>query len=200
MAEPTAHTPLEDFFALVSAAGLISLGVFFLQQANLLSGGTAGLALVLSEVGLSSFGRVFFVVNLPFYLIAWRHIGHRFTLNTLVAVTVISVCTDHLGLVVEIRQIGSVYAAVIAGLLTGCGMLILFRHNASLGGVGILAVYLQKRFGFPAGYTLLAADLSILGSGFLILPWWPMVLSAVSAALVSAVLVFNHKPYRYQLR
>ena len=197
---PGKHTPLEDAFALVSAAALISLGVFFLQQASLLSGGTAGLALVLSEVGPWSFGRIFFLINLPFYFIAWRHIGPRFTLNTLVAVSVISACTDHLGLVVDIRHIGVVYAAVIAGLLTGCGMLILFRHNASLGGVGILAVYLQKRLGFPAGYTLLAADLSILGSGFLILPWWPVVLSAVSAALVSCVLVFNHKPYRYQLR
>ena len=199
------HPLPEDLFALLSASGLISLGVNVLQAAGLLSGGTAGLALVGSMLSTFSFGEIFFMVNLPFYYLAYRYVGTRFTINTLVAVTLISFFSDNLHHVVQIEvfqldSFGAVYAAVIAGILTGVGMLILFRHNASLGGVGILSVYLQKKLAIPAGTTLLVADLIILVTAFLVADPFLVVLSAVSAALVSAVLVVNHKPWRYQLR
>ena len=190
--EPAKQHPLaEDLFALLSASGLISLGVNFLQAAGLLSGGTAGLGLIGSMLSGFSFGEIFFVVNLPFYYLAFRYIGLRFTINTLVAVTLISFFADNLHYVVGIEvfsleSLGAVYAAVIAGILTGVGMLILFRHNASLGGIGIVAVYLQKKFSIPAGKTLLVADLVILVTAFTVANPYLVVLSAVSAALVSA--------------
>ena len=203
---PEKQHPLpEDLFALLSASGLISLGVNVLQAAGLLSGGTAGIALVGSMLSSFSFGQIFFAVNLPFYYLAYRYVNPRFTFNTLVAVTLISFFADNLHHVIDIEifkldSYGAVYAAVIAGILTGVGMLILFRHNTSLGGIGILSVYLQKKFSIPAGATLLAADLIILVTAFLVADPFLVILSAVSAALLSAVLVVNHKPWRYQLR
>ena len=59
------HPVIEDLFALLSASGLISLGVFFLEQAGLLSGGTAGLSMVLARIFDFSFGQVFFASNRP---------------------------------------------------------------------------------------------------------------------------------------
>lgn len=41
--------------------------------------------------------------------------------------------------------------AVIGGLLMGTGMLILFRHKASLGGFNVLVLYLQEKYGWRAG-------------------------------------------------
>lgn len=194
------HPVIEDLFALLSASGLISLGVFFLEQAGLLSGGTAGLSMVLARIFDFSFGQVFFAINMPFYYLGWKHMGSRFTINTAVSVAVISFCTDHLDTVVQIESIGTAYAATIAGVLTGVGMLILFRHNASLGGVGILAIHLQKKFSISSGATLLVADLCILVTAFFIVDLELLALSAISVLLISLVLVLNHKPYRYQLR
>ena len=194
------HPLFEDMFALISASGLISLGVFFLKKAILLSGGTAGLALVIAHLANYSFGQVFFFLNLPFYILAWLYIGPRFTLNTLVSVTIISLCVDHLDQVVVIQFLEPPYAAVIAGLLTGVGMLILFRHNSSLGGVGILAVFLHKKLNVPAGAVLLFGDFLVLGASFFVLDPYHVMLSVLSAGFVSLVLMINHKPYRYQLR
>ena len=198
------HPFFEDLFALISASGLISLGVFFLEKASLLSGGTAGLALVTTHLADYSFGQVFFCINLPFYILAWFYIGRRFTFNTLISVTIISLCVDHLDQIVEIRFLEasytSAYAAVIAGLLTGVGMLILFRHNSSLGGVGILAVFLNKKLNMPTGAVLLLGDLLVLGASFFVLDPYHVMLSVLSAGFVSLVLMINHKPYRYQLR
>ena len=151
-----------------------------------------------------SFGQIFFFLNLPFYVLAWFHIGPRFTFNTLISVTIISLCVDHLDQVVVIRLLEpaytTAYAAVIAGLLTGVGMLILFRHNSSLGGVGILAVFLHKKLNLPTGAILLLGDFLVLGASFFVLDPYHVMLSVLSAGFVSLVLIINHKPYRYQLR
>ena len=194
------HPFAEDIFALISASALISLGVYFLKQASLLSGGTAGLGLILTQLTEYSFGQIFFVLNLPFYYLAWRYVGVRFTINTLVSVTVVSVCVDMLPHIVVIQEVDAIYAAIIAGLLTGVGMLIMFRHNASLGGVGILGIYLQKVFNLSAGKCMLAFDICIMIVAFIILPPWLVLLSVLAAVCVSLVLIINHKPFRYQLR
>jgi uncharacterized membrane-anchored protein YitT (DUF2179 family) len=156
--------------------------------------------MVLGRIFDFSFGEVFFVINLPFYYLGWRYIGSRFTINTLISVAVISFCTDYLGVVVQVQRIGLAYAALIAGVLMGVGMLILFRHNASLGGIGILAVYLSKKFAIPAGVTLLVADLCILVMANFLVSFELLILSTISVVLISLVLVLNHKPFRYQLR
>ncbi len=194
------HSLAEDIFALITASSLISLGIFFLEQASLLSGGTAGLALIFSQISQFSFGKIFFVLNLPFYYLAWRYIGLRFTINTMLCVTVISICTEVLPLVLTVKTILPIYAAVIAGLLTGVGMLITFRHNASLGGVSIAALYLQKKFDIPSGKVMLGVDVVILIAAFYVLPLALVIFSVVAAVCVSLVLIFNYKPYRYQLR
>lgn len=193
------HPLIEDIFALLSASALISLGVFFLKAAGLLSGGTTGLALILAELTPSSFGFWFFCLNVPFYYLAWRYIGKRFTINTFISVTVISFCTDHLADVLQFQSLDSIYAAVISGLLVGSGMLVMFRHSSSLGGFGILSIYLQQRFKIPAGKTMMTMDFCIMIAAFFIVSVKLVILSVIASALVSLVLILNHKPNRYQL-
>ena len=82
----SAHPLYEDVLALLTAAGFVSLGIFLFHQVGLLTGGTAGLALLLQQVTGLSFGLLFFTMNLPFYALAWLRMGPRFTLKTLAAV------------------------------------------------------------------------------------------------------------------
>lgn len=199
MNQPNQHSLTEDLFALITASALVSLGIFFLEAAGLLAGGTTGLALILSEVTHSSFGVWFFACNLPFYYLAWNYIGKRFTINTFISVSIISLCTDHLSSVLQFQTIDPIYASVIAGLLVGTGMLVMFRHSSSLGGFGILSLFLQQKFNVPAGKTMMTVDLIIMGISFFIVSIQLVLLSAVAVAFVSFVLILNHKPYRYQL-
>ena len=57
------------------------------KQAGLLSGGTAGLAFLAHYLGGMPFSLAFFVLNLPFYWLAWKYMGGTFTFRTFVAVT-----------------------------------------------------------------------------------------------------------------
>jgi len=90
-----------------------------------------------------------------------------------------------------------VYAAVMAGTLCGIGLLMLFRHRTGLGGVNILAIFLQESFGVRAGYFQLGVDLAILCIAFLVLAPDRLLLSVVSATILNMILAVNHRPGRY---
>ena len=191
------HTKREDVIALISGALCVGFGVFLFKEIGLLTGGTAGLALILSQVISFSFGQIFFVLNLPFYILAYKRMGLRFTVNTFIAVFAVSMTADYMHLLVTVSDINPYFGAIFGGLLLGLGMLILFRHRASLGGVGILALYLQEQHNIRAGKFQLAVDLSILAIGFFIVSLPILLLSVAGAVTMNVVIAINHKPGRY---
>ena len=126
-------TLTEDAVAIFTGVLLISVGVAFFTNAGLLTGGTAGLAFLLHYATGIGFGKIFFVLNLPFYWLALRKLGRAFTLKTFIAVLLLSVLTEAQSQFLQFAQLQPVYAAVAGGLITGTGFLVLFRHRCSLG-------------------------------------------------------------------
>jgi uncharacterized membrane-anchored protein YitT (DUF2179 family) len=98
---------------------------------------------------------------------------------------------------VTFAQLNVTYAAIMAGTLCGTGMLMLFRHRTGLGGINILAIFLQESFGLRAGYFQLAVDLAILCVAFLVLTPDRLLLSVLSATVLNLILAVNHRPGRY---
>ncbi|PHV09723.1 hypothetical protein CSQ89_20140 [Chitinimonas sp. BJB300] len=175
----------------------VALSVMLLRQANLLTGGTAGLAFIVYYLSNLPFGLVYFVINLPFYLFAWRALGWVFTLKTFTAISLLSIYTEWLPQLMQLNQLNPVFAAVAGGFLAGAGLLMLVRHRASLGGVGVLAIYLQEKYGWRAGHIQMAADVMILIGSLLLLDVRSVALSVLAAAAVNVVITVNHKPGRY---
>ena len=85
------HTPLEDVLAILLGTLFVGLGVTFYSEAQITTGSTAGLALLVQYATGLPFGAVFFVVNLPFYILAFLRMGWQFTLKTFVAVGLVSI-------------------------------------------------------------------------------------------------------------
>ena len=146
-----------------------------------------------------SFGALFFAINLPFYALAWTQVGKRFTINTFISVTTVSVLSEYVHLFVDITNINPIFAAVFGGLLIGVGMLIMFRHASSLGGIGIMAVYLQTRFGIKAGVFQLIVDTSVLLCSAFFVSWYLVLISVLAAFFLNMVISLNHRPERYTL-
>lgn len=88
------HTLTEDAVAIFTGVLLISVGVAFFTSASLLTGGTAGLAFLLHYATGIGFGKIFFVLNLPFYWLALRKLGRAFTVKTFIAVLLLSLLTE----------------------------------------------------------------------------------------------------------
>lgn len=199
MKQKTTHSAPEDLFALLTGALFVSFGLLLFKDQGFLTGGTAGLALVITKVSDFTFGQVFFVINLPFYWLAIRRMGWRFTINTFISVASVSVLADNLHRVITLGPVNPLFAAVLGGFMIGTGMLILFRHVSSLGGVGILALYLQDRFKLSAGRVQMGVDVAIVCIGFFLVPLFILALSILGALALNLVIALNHKPGRYQI-
>ncbi|RTR03351.1 YitT family protein [Halomonas nitroreducens] len=191
------HRFYEDLLAMLLGTLFVALGVHFYTSATLLTGSTAGMALLLQYGTGGSFGLLFFLINLPFYALAIRRMGWNFTLRTFVAIGLVSLFSELTGDWIAIDHLQPLYAALMGGSLIGLGMLVLFRHRTSLGGINILALFLQQRYGWRAGYVQLGIDGVILLVAFFMLPLDRVVLSVFGALALNMIIALNHKPGRY---
>lgn len=193
------HGRVEDVVGMFTGAMVLSLGLFLLRSAGVVSGGTAGVALLLDKVFDLPFGVLFLAVNLPFFLLGIRGKGWAFVVRSGVSILLVAVLTD---LHDEPWALGQVephpaYAVVLGSALCGVGLLILFRHNSSLGGFGIVALFAQERFGLRAGYVMMVLDTIVVLCSAFVTPWSTVGWSAVGVVIVSIILAQNHRPGRY---
>jgi uncharacterized membrane-anchored protein YitT (DUF2179 family) len=191
------HRPHDDAQAYLAGTLFIALGTMMFGHAGLLTGGTVGIAFLVSYGTGWPFGLVFFCVNLPFYLLAWRRMGRGFTLRTGIAVTLMSALSQALPHLIGFSHLAPVLAAVMGGLLVGAGLLILFRHQASLGGMNVLVLHVQERLGWRAGWVQLGIDSLILLAGASVADAGQLALSVLGAVVMNLTLAINHRPGRY---
>ncbi|MEZ7910321.1 MAG: YitT family protein [Propionivibrio sp.] len=191
------HHLLEDIQALFSGTLIFAFAIMLFRQAEMLTGGTAGLAFLAYYVSDLPFGLLYFLINLPFYAFGLRALGRAFTVKTFCAVSLLSIFSETLPHFVRFERLDPLLAAVLGGLLAGVGLLMLIRHQASLGGIGILAIYLQKTRGWRAGTLQMVADGGIVLAALFIADPARVALSVVGALLLNMVLTINHRPGRY---
>ncbi len=191
------HKWYEDVIALLLGTFLVGVSAIFFSTGKVLTGGVSGASLILSYVTPFQFGVFFFLLNLPFYILAILRMGWVFTVKTVICVALISVFSIGLRPFIQIEDVNPLFAAVFASALVSNGLIILFRHGAGVGGATIMAHFLQERGIIRAGWFLLIVDIGILSAGFFVLPWQNLVYSIIGAVVMNAVIAINHRPGRY---
>jgi len=191
------HSVGEDILGILTGTFLVSLGLHLLHAAHAVTGGTAGLSLLLGYATGWPFGVLFAVINVPFALLAvWRR-GWDFTLRTVVSVALVLAFAPLHDLLFPIGGLEPLYGTLAGNLLAGVGVLILFRHRSSVGGINIIGLEIQDRTGFRAGWTMMIFDVIIVALALLVVPWTNVLMSAAGAVLLNLVLALNHRPGRY---
>lgn len=138
-------------FGLLNSAGIN----FFLRPANIYGSGVTGVAQLWSSsfgatvFGLSSIAVWSFLINVPLIILAWKNLGHRFTLITLFTVFSSSFFVNLLPVITLTDNL--VLAALAGGALTGIGIGLCLKYGFSTGGVDIVALVMQKRNGKSVG-------------------------------------------------
>ncbi len=196
----TSHRWYEDAIAIGMGTMMCSFSVALLTHLGLVTGQTAGLAVLLSYVTSWGFGPVFFVLNIPFYILAFFRLGLKFTLKTFIAVGVVSALMQVMPSLVRFDHLDPFLGAILSGVLAGAGLLIIFRHGASLGGIGVLALYIQERTGFRAGWFQLGVDAVIFLGAALVLDLRLVGLSLLGALITNVAIGMNHRKDRYIAR
>jgi uncharacterized membrane-anchored protein YitT (DUF2179 family) len=194
---PDGHTLFEDAQALLVAPLFFAFAVLLLKEAGLLTGGTVGIAFLIHYASQWPLGPILFAINLPFYALAARAMGRDFTAKTFLSVSLLALYTELLPHWVALQSIDRLFAAVMGGFLAGISLLMLIRHRASLGGLGILVVHLQNTRGWRAGKVQMAADCLILAAAVFVRDPVSVALSIVGAIALNLVIAVNHKAGRY---
>ncbi|WP_377295034.1 YitT family protein [Rhizobium sp. SG2393] len=193
----TRHTPVEDVQGIFTGSLVAALGLYLLASAGLLTGSTAGIAFLLHYALGINFGLAFFLLNVPFFYLSWRQLGPAFTIKTFVAIGLTAVISNVQTQFFTISGMNPAWGALSGGLLLGYGLLALYRHRASLGGVGILGVWMQERFGIRAGLVQLTIDMGVLAAAFLITPPTTVIYSVLGAVVLNLFIAINHRSDRY---
>ncbi len=170
---------------------LTSIGLKFLAIHELTFGGTAGLATVLTFVSTWSWGVLFFLVNLPFFWMSLKKLGKWFTISSFMSIVGISIVRESLDLI-PFFSVPMWLAVILAGLCIGFGVTLVLNNGSSLGGIHILALYLDQKWTINRGISIFVCDLLIIVfAGFLV--GWGNALLSVFVIFIASTIIGRYK-------
>jgi len=191
------HSLLDDIVGISASALLASVGVFLMDSGHVVTGGIAGLALLISYATPLSFSVVWILASIPFLPLAVWKKGWNFTLRSLVAIVLVSLFTQLTAMNLGPLDIDPLFGAVVGNVVASIGVLGLFRHRSSLGGFNVVALIAQEQYGWRAGYVQLVIDLAIVAGAFIVASPVIVHYSAVGAFVFNFILALNHREGRY---
>lgn len=137
-----------DFIFIFIGCIIASLGVnLFLVNAQLLSGGATGIALILQYMFSISSGITVFIINIPLFFISYKLLNTKFTLYSAVGMMSLSlslIITEPLSKLVRVDDV--LLYCIYGGVLCGLGYGLVFSRNGSTGGTDIITMVLRKKY------------------------------------------------------
>ncbi|MBW2601591.1 MAG: YitT family protein [Deltaproteobacteria bacterium] len=159
---PKRHV-LINLILLAAGSSVVAIGInAILVPKQFMAGGGLGVALIIHYLFPHlSVSILYVLVNVPLVVLGWYNISRRFILYTAFGIVALSVATQFIQ-PAPLEIPNPILAAVLAGIICGVGMGIVFRSAGSSGGVDILAVYLNKKWEFRLGWTFALSNTLIL--------------------------------------
>lgn len=168
----------------------------FVVPAGLYSSGLLGLCQVIRTIleqffhisfgNLDISGLIYYTVNLPILVLAWKRIGKTFVIRTLVFVSW-SVLLLSLIPTVPLLPGDTLTASVLGGVVAGLGLGLALRSGVTLGGVDAVALMIiRKHKDFSVGGMNLALNLLVYGGCMELFDIPTAIYSVVSAVAYSA--------------
>ena len=121
----------------------------------------------------------YFTLNIALLLIALKILGWKFCVRTIFAVVVFTIQTSIFQALLKDTTLFSnqpFLACVIGGALLGIGTGIALQYNASTGGSDVIAAMINKHHDVSLGKVILACDLIIITSGYVVLKNWENII------------------------
>lgn len=141
--------------------------VFFILPQNILCGGVTTASMVLSS--FLPIGRVpmIAILNISLFVLGYLCLGRKFAASSLISTFLYPTLVSLFSMldVTPFEKVDPVLSAVYAGLLTGAGLGLVFRVNASTGGMDIPALLIHKYAGLPTGQCVMIVDTLTILSG-----------------------------------
>jgi len=148
-------------------AALYAGGVaVFITPLNLFAGGAMGFAQLLRSIIIDIFklpvsesidlaGIIYYIINIPLMIIAYKRISRLFFYRTVVGITVITVITSLIKISSPVVS-DTLTCCITGGIISGVGVGIMLMFGGSGGGMDIVGMYMSKvRSGASVGKVAL---------------------------------------------
>ncbi len=195
----TWKTVLFNLFLIVTGIIVFVIGMnSILIPNNLLGTGVSGVAILIHYLfPAADVGIVYFLLNIPLMLIGWFIISKRFMLYTIFGMAFFSLAAAVLKTPPVPLQ-DPILVAVFSGIICGAGSGIVLRSFGSAGGVDILAIYANKKFGLRPGLSSFFVNAVVILTGAyffgLQIALYSMIYVFTSSKTLDAVLTgFNQR-------
>lgn len=167
---------IKEFFLIILGISLAGFGLkSFLIPNGFIDGGITGISLLISFLTPISVSILIFILNIPFMILASKHMGKNFAIKTFLAVLGLSLCL--LFIRYPVITSDKLLVAVFGGFLLGAGVGLAVRGGSVLDGTEVLSVYLNKKTGWSIGEIIFVINLIIFS--------FAAVLLGIEAALYS---------------
>src|SRR5574340_553591 len=174
-------------YAILSA---IALNLFF-QPGHVYSSGITGLAQIFTTLSYKLLGHdipvsiTLYLLNLPLLVLAWLKIGKRFTIYTVITVTLSSIFIH--AIPEYTMTTDPIINSIFGGAVMGAGIGYALRSGISSGGTDILSLYIRKKTGRQVGnISLVFNGIIVLVAGILFV-WQYMFYSLLTIFVSSRV-------------
>ena len=157
-----------------------------------LAGGVTGLAVLGHYVFASlPIGFIYFLLNIPLFVIGWVFVGRRFFWYSLAGMIIFSAVILWPYPVFPVEDM--ILNALAAGIISGFGSGIILKSLGSAGGLDILSIILFKRFSIRPGTTVMAFHAGLLFVALFRLPMervlYTLIYFFINAYFVNLVVI-----------
>ena len=172
-----------------------TLGIkMFISGLGLYSGGVMGLSqlirtLIVRFFGPMSFdlsGAIYYMINIPIFILAYKSIGRRFLMRTLLCVTTAAVFMSLIPAPAVPLVSDRLVNCIIGGFISGCGLGLTLRMGSSTGGTDIIGLYcIKKDIPISVGNLSLAVNVVLYGVCMIVFNVETAIYSILFAAISS---------------
>ena len=167
----TLFTKLLQFIFITIGAILMGVALeLFLVPNKVIDGGVAGVSIMLSSLTNLPLGAFLFLLNIPFLIIGYKHIGKTFAIATMYGIAIMSITTYMLHDVHAFTD-EKILAVLFGGLILGIGVGLVIRFGGTLDGTEIVAILISKKTRIPIGQIIMIINVIIFTTAGFVFEW-----------------------------
>ncbi|MGN1097521.1 MAG: YitT family protein [Clostridia bacterium] len=170
----------------------------FITGLGLYSGGIMGLCQLIRTAivhffpavhGFDLAGLIYYIVNIPIFIVAYKSIGKMFFFRTLICVTTISLFMAVIPVPMELLVSDTLVACIIGGIISGFGTGLTLKMGSSAGGMDIVGIYcIQHNLHLSVGNISLIINVLLYGICMIVFNVETAIYSILFAVISSVAL------------
>jgi uncharacterized membrane-anchored protein YitT (DUF2179 family) len=190
---------LKNYAYIIIGSVFLALAVVgFFAPSELITGGTAGLALLIHYITSLTIGTIIVLINFPLILLGIKFLGKMFAVRTIITILLISIFIDFLTQVVHLKPfiVDNALGAIFGGIFVGIGLAFIIKGESTAGGSTILAKIISSKTELKPGQVILVIDSMIIFSSLFILEdtgkvLWSIISIYITAKVIDVMLTGN---------